>query len=188
MCLTPAPALQNEGVLWQMYLFYAFHAESVKFTRTTGKGTVQPTAAATAATLPAAVAAALANPDTRHDKKLLGLADFMQLLRDFRLLTGTDAQQPLQWVDSFLEHPGSYVTQHSPFVTTDPSHRSPPRTPSSDAYGGRINAYAAGTGTTSGFGEVVSFETKLSFREFLRCLLKLAEEKYAGEKVRDLLA
>ena len=83
---------------------------------------LQPTAAATAATLPAAVAAALANPDTRHDKKLLGLADFMQLLRDFRLLTGTDAQQPLQWVDSFLEHPGSYVTQHSLFVASDPSH------------------------------------------------------------------
>lgn len=55
--------------------------------------------------------------------------------------------------------------------------------PPADAHGGRINAYAAGAGTTSGFGEVVSFETKLSFREFLRCLLKLGEEKYAGEKV-----
>ena len=144
--------LKNKPVLWQVFVFYSFHAATIKYTRTTGKGSVVSTIFP-ATPLPPAVLSAFASSDTRYDKKLLGRHDFEQLLRDFRLLA---ADAPgVTWLETFLDHP--------------------------DAYGGRLNAMAAATGTMAGLGEPVSFETKLSFREFLRCLLKVGEERFSGE-------
>lgn len=142
--------LKNKPVLWQVFVFYSFHAATIKYTRTTGKGSVVSTIFPSTPMPPSI----LASSSTRFDKKLLCRHDFEQLLRDFRLLT-TDAQG-VTWLDTFLDHP--------------------------DVHGGRLNALAAATGTmTSGFGEPISSETKLSFREFLRCLIKVGEERFSGE-------
>ena len=144
--------LKNRPVLWQVFIFYSFHAATIKYTRTSGKGNVV-SAVSPIMPLTPAVLSTLASAETRYDKKLLGRHDFEQLLRDFRLLA---ADAPgVTWLETFLDHP--------------------------DAHGGRLNAMAAATGTMAGFGEPVSFETKLSFREFLRCLLKVGEERFSGE-------
>ena len=93
--------LKNHGVLWQIYIFYSFHAAIIKFTRTTGKGNVAlPTSPPPA--MPPALVASLALQDTRHDKKLLNQSDFLQLLRDFRLLA---LDTNITWLETFLDHP-----------------------------------------------------------------------------------
>ena len=190
--------LRNQEVLWQIYIFYSFHAATVKFTRTTGKGNVALPTSPTPARTPALVASL----ETRHDKKLLSQSDFLQLFRDFRLLA---VDTNVTWLETFLDHPSDHSggTSCTTNLNLTSSHASLIVFSLFSLYylthfsTGNVNilrAFSHHTSSSSsssaaiGYGDTLSQEVKLSFREFLRCLLKIGDERIAGEAVASGLA
>ena len=188
--------LKNQGVLWQIYIFYSFHAATVKFTRTTGKGNVA-LPGSPAPAIPPALVASLALQDTRHDKKLLNQNDFLQLLRDFRLLA---IDTNVTWLETFLDHPSDQNGGKTYTIVLNPLSYHPSNCflcPSLHSFSiGNVNilrAFSQYTSSSSssaaiGYGDTLSQEIKLSFREFLRCLLKVGEERFSGDVAASGLA
>jgi hypothetical protein len=86
------------------------------------------------------------------------------LLKDFRLVPLDASHNRFIWFPDFL---GSNTNNTSAMATSS-AH-------SSVISGGIASAGASASGKV--YGETVSSEAKLSYREFLKCLLKVAEEK-----------
>lgn len=73
---------RNNPVLFEIYLFYSFHAAAVLNARTDGHASP-----IKAKDLDQHKVVAIATD--RYDRRLLGHSDFLQLLKDFKVLTGS---------------------------------------------------------------------------------------------------
>ncbi len=72
---------RNNPVLFEIYLFYSYHAKSVKNARADGHATP-------VGSVDSEDRRAMACGPERWDRPLLGPTDFLQLLKDFKLATG----------------------------------------------------------------------------------------------------
>ena len=152
---------------------------------------------APAPAIPPALVASFALQDTRHDKKLLNQNDFLQLLRDFRLLA---IDTNVTWLETFLDHPSDQNGGKTYTIVLNPLSYHPSNcflSPSLHSFSiGNVNilrAFSQYTSSSSssaaiGYGDTLSQEIKLSFREFLRCLLKVGEERFSGDVAASGLA